>query len=419
MKAFSRLVATLGVAAGLAAPGYAEPMTDEQVRLCVNEARAVSVDQQIFACTSAIVSGKWNGKSLSWAYVNRVMAYALKGNLDKALADANEAIRLDPGNAMAFTNRGFVYEFNDDPTRALADFNEAIRLDPSNALALNNRGEIYAERGEYTSAIQNYSEAIRIQPEFPAALTNRARVYFATGALDQALDDYSHTIKLEQNDAGTWTNRGTVYLAKGERDSAIADFGEAIRLDPRSVSAFSNRGNAYLGKRDYERAIADYEKALAIDGSEPGLYFNRGRANYFRGALHDAVRDFNRSLELDPTSAYAFLWQEIANMRSGRPSRLGQAGKQIDMTQWPAPVVRLYLREIAPEDVRGAAEGPDERLKGARLCEADFFLGELALNQAKKSEAKPYFQKALNECQASSLTFAGAMTEFKALEQSP
>src|SRR5258706_9404489 len=214
-------------------------MTDEQVGLCVDEARAVSVDQQIFACTAAIVSGKWSGKSLSWAYVNRAMAYALTGKLDKAFADAEEAISVDPGNAMAFTNRGFVYQFKNNPTYALADFNEAIRL------------------------------------------------------------------------------------------------------DPQSMSAINNPGNAYLAKRDYTRAIADYEKALAIDGSQPGLYFNRGRANYFRGALPDAVRDFNRSIELDPISAYALLWQKMPNMRSGLTSRLGQAARQIDMTQWPAPVVRL------------------------------------------------------------------------------
>ena len=113
MKAFVRRITwALAFVTALPALAHADAMTDEQVKLCVNEARAVSVDQQIFACTSAILSGKWSGKNLSWAYVNRVMAYALKGKLEKALADANEAVRLDPQNAMAFTNRGFVYEFN-------------------------------------------------------------------------------------------------------------------------------------------------------------------------------------------------------------------------------------------------------------------------------------------------------------------
>jgi D-alanyl-D-alanine carboxypeptidase len=83
---------------------------------------------------------KIEAPKLALTFRNRGFAYANKGNYDRALADFNEAIRLDPKSARAFGNRGVLYVHKRDYDKALADFNEAIRLDPNNALAFCNRG---------------------------------------------------------------------------------------------------------------------------------------------------------------------------------------------------------------------------------------------------------------------------------------
>ncbi len=59
---------------------------------CVNKSRAFSPDQQISGCTALSASGK----NVAVAYYNRSLAYREKGDLDRAIADSNEAIRLDP-----------------------------------------------------------------------------------------------------------------------------------------------------------------------------------------------------------------------------------------------------------------------------------------------------------------------------------
>jgi tetratricopeptide (TPR) repeat protein len=67
------------------------------------------------------------------------------GNYDRAIADYNEAIRLDSKSTLAFIGRGDAYTNKSDHDRALADYNEVIRLDPKSALALSDRGVAYAK----------------------------------------------------------------------------------------------------------------------------------------------------------------------------------------------------------------------------------------------------------------------------------
>jgi tetratricopeptide (TPR) repeat protein len=49
-----------------------------------------------------------------------------KGNYDKAIADLNEAIRLNPSSFSAYNNRGSVWEEKSEYDKAITDYNEAL-----------------------------------------------------------------------------------------------------------------------------------------------------------------------------------------------------------------------------------------------------------------------------------------------------
>ncbi|MDR0304925.1 MAG: tetratricopeptide repeat protein [Chitinispirillales bacterium] len=66
---------------------------------------------------------------------NRGVEYLNKGDYDRAIADFNEAIRIDPNNAIVRGNRGNAYFMKNDYDRAIADFKEAIKLNPNDTEA--------------------------------------------------------------------------------------------------------------------------------------------------------------------------------------------------------------------------------------------------------------------------------------------
>jgi tetratricopeptide (TPR) repeat protein len=56
-----------------------------------------------------------------------------------------------------------------DEEKALADFDEAIRLDPHYAVSLFNRGNMWFNKSDYDRAIADYEQAVRVDPSYSPA----------------------------------------------------------------------------------------------------------------------------------------------------------------------------------------------------------------------------------------------------------
>src|SRR5262245_20773111 len=148
-------------------------------------------DRSIAACTRIIQGRGETAQRLANAHYNRGVAYKDKGDLDRAIADFTEAIRLNPRHVTALGNRGAAYSAKDDNDRAIADFNEAIRLDPNFGDAYFNRGITYQDKRDLDRAIADYSEVIRLNPKFTQADSYRGFTYANRSDLDRAIADYN------------------------------------------------------------------------------------------------------------------------------------------------------------------------------------------------------------------------------------
>jgi lipoprotein NlpI len=166
----------------------------------------------------------------------------------------------------------------------------------------------------------------------------------------------------------------------------------------------------------FERAIADYTEAIRRQKKDPAdLYYIRGITSVYAGSLPAALADLNRAAELDPKNAWTALWLVIANNRSRRPNQLAQATAKLDMTKWPAPLVRLFLSQAAPQAVLEEAGDADAKRWQGRLCEADFYVGVTALMRAAKEEAENLFKLAVVNCPKRFTEWWTANAELRAL----
>ncbi len=88
---------------------------------------------------------------------------------DASIAPAN--------NVAALIERGTKYNLNSDYDRAIADFNQAIRLDANSAAAFYGRAAVYYNMGDFDRAIQDYDQVLRIDPRYNMAIAFRALAY--------------------------------------------------------------------------------------------------------------------------------------------------------------------------------------------------------------------------------------------------
>jgi lipoprotein NlpI len=167
--------------------------------------------------------------------------------------------------------------------------------------------------------------------------------------------------------------------------------------------------------------VARYTKIIARDPNNDDAYFRRAIANLYAGALPSALADMKHATELDQTYAYYAVWLDILDKRDHQASRLSQALSQIDMTKWPAPIVRLFLGQAAPAEVLAAADVADPVTKKGQMCEANFYIGELPLLQDANEEAERRFRVAATDCprQVDFVEGAAADAELRALGVSP
>jgi tetratricopeptide (TPR) repeat protein len=226
-------------------------------------------DEVIAACTALIAMPQLDTKQRSLAFSNRAAGYQGKNDLDRALADANEAIKIDPTSAQAFFRRGDVYKNQNQNDLALQDLTEAIRLDPKVPVYFVDRSNIYATKHQYDLAIRDLDQALQLDPKDEIqAIVNRCNVLTFKGDFDAALADCRKGIEQHPHDYYAQSRLAFLYYRMNRVDDSIATYDAALAFP--DLDAYGKafllygRGLAKLKKGDQRGGEADMTAAKAL-----------------------------------------------------------------------------------------------------------------------------------------------------------
>jgi tetratricopeptide (TPR) repeat protein len=267
--------------------------------------------RSIASCTRIVEDLSESAKSRALAHFSRGLAYLEQNDLDGAIADFTDAIRLDPKNATAYDNRGQAFSLKGDYDRAIADFDQAVNIDPGHSSAFNRRGIAWQAKGEVDRAIADFSRAIAVAPRFAGPYFNRAITRQGQGLLDLALADLAEVIRLEPSLARAHYARAEIFMAKHDPDAAIAELDAMIALDPDSpVFVYYMRGtarydrymraSALIDPEDLKRAIADFSKAIEKGPYYTEAYRARAMAEETDGQHELAATDLAKAEGREP-----------------------------------------------------------------------------------------------------------------------
>jgi tetratricopeptide (TPR) repeat protein len=102
----------------------------------------------------------------------------------------------DPKNSPTLTARGLALSSGKDADKAVADFDRAVEVDPKSTLADSHRANLAYGKAWYDKALADYDAVIEQDSEFDWAYQVRGWIYYRRMDYDRALADYERAIKL-------------------------------------------------------------------------------------------------------------------------------------------------------------------------------------------------------------------------------
>ena len=237
----------------------------------------------------------------------RADAYIQKGEFSKAMADANESIRLNPKYYGGYLERAIIYRRTGSLHKAIGDYDTVIRLNSNFARAYYSRAIAYRLKGNYKQAIRDGDEAIRLNSSDPDFYYNRGADYQAIGNFNEAIQDYNEAIRRAPTRFKNYCGRADVFENKGQLDKASADYDQVLRMNPGDANGYIFRGYAHFAKGNYKAAALDFEHAVQLS---PRDYDALDRLAAFEATCpQDSLRDGKGALEKSLRACELTSWE--------------------------------------------------------------------------------------------------------------
>ena len=268
-----------------------------------------------------------------------------KEDLDRAIANCTEAIRLRFDYAEAYYCRGEAYRRQYNSGNAIDDCTEAIEFRPNYADAYRCRGGAYADKRDYDRAVADCSEAIRIDPKDAKAFALRGDAFRDKGLYDKAITDYTESIRLDPKNGIVYGCRAFAYADIGQDDKCLHDFEQAVAVTPDNWNVLNNFG-VYLWKRAQQQD-ARAAKAEAA-GDRKAAKECRDKSTALKD---DAVRQWIHGITSRPTATdihsnlgYAYSESSEREKAKGDPAK---AEEFLNKAEWHLNQA-VRLKPISP-----------------------------------------------------------------------
>ena len=176
----------------------------------------------------------------------------------------SDTVKKSPDSAESHNNLGNEYALKGQLDRAAAEFQAALRLKPDYVEAHYNLGNAYAAQGQLDRAVAEYQAALWLQPDYAEAHYNLGIAYASQGRWGEAAAEFEAALRLLPGSAGAHNNLGIAYGSQGQLDRAVEEFQAALRLQPDYAEAHYNLGNAYSLQDQMDMAVEEFQAALKL-----------------------------------------------------------------------------------------------------------------------------------------------------------
>jgi tetratricopeptide (TPR) repeat protein len=231
------------------------------------------------------------------SYLNLGAVLSEAGRLEEAKRAFRSALRIDPGYVAARLNLAMLHERSEDYERALAQVDTVLGWDRHHAAALKERGVILYRAGEAEEAEQWLREAL----VWDSAGEQRAEIEFYLALLSGG------GVPALPPEAVLAMDRADTLVTRGRVIEAVAQLEQAARLAPTSGEPLRRLARVKRDMGLLDEALALMERALSIDPALEGGHFMHAVFLNEANRHDEAIREYDAELRIRPDFAPAHL----------------------------------------------------------------------------------------------------------------
>lgn len=227
-----------------------------------------------------------------------VLAYR-EGRYQEAIALLTRSLEIHSDSAFTYFHRGLTYEKNGQMVEALADADDAIRLDPDHFKAHLLRVRVFLSRGDHAKVRAQAAEVLIGNDKSAGAHITAASILMMIGDRKGAVEVLDRGIASAPN-ANIHLYRAAL-RAPSDVGGRRLDVASALELDPESAQGLAMRGEVELAAGQYAAAIEAFNaanEAYSTREMRPTLIAGRGIAHAKRGDPAAAENEFKMALTI-------------------------------------------------------------------------------------------------------------------------
>jgi tetratricopeptide (TPR) repeat protein len=395
-----------------------------------------------------IANGLESDDNVVWAHNLIGTIFYRQYRLDDAMAEFDEAIRLNSRFAAAYNNRGLVWlrQYKKE-NEAIVQFRTAIQYQPDFAFAhyylasaLNDNNEAGDAVCEYQHALAEFHSAVisnarsaayhddlayAIYPHGSAAVTEcgylpliaKAWRYFSPPValdqiddarsvrdqLDKVRDEFQQAIEFNPHDAAAHNGLGQILVAETKNGSLDADrrnakIDEAIAAFRRAVDADRHFADGYRslgiwldyrhktddGKSAFKNAMGEYQRLIDVESRDSASLKSLANILLIMGHTSDAIKALDKVIEKNPAYGEARIARGFAHFDAGNFANAAE-DLAVGVPLQPSDKYAALWLYLA----RARLQGPEAEL---RAVEAKLKDEAAASNSKTKKWPQPVFE---------------------------
>ncbi len=198
-------------------------------------------------------------------YIRRAFFYFQIGEPEKSTLDytvALEYITSDSIKSYILMNRASAKRQRRDFEGAIADCEEALKIDSMNVGAVNNMAMSLDEVGRDDETLFYLKKAIRIDSTQAYLHMNVGFWLSCHQRYQEALGYFNKSLSIDSEQAITYNNRGYAKLMLNDFNGALEDINRSIKMLPGNSYAYRNRGLVYFYQKKNTKACEEWNIAL-------------------------------------------------------------------------------------------------------------------------------------------------------------